>query len=234
MTLHAIEYGNSRIEFELTYSARKTLGIAVRQDQGVVVTAPEGSALDDIKALVHKRGGWILKQQQELDRYPDTSPPREYVSGETYTYLGRRYRLKVYESLKDIVKPIRGWLRVYAQDSDPARIRRLVEAWYHRQAKRVFAARLENCYLRAQHLGISYPALSVRTMKNRWGSCPGPGRILLNVHLAQAPPECIDYVILHELCHLVEANHGPRFETLMDRLLPDWRERREKLNTFEF
>jgi len=234
MTLHTVDYGNTRIEFEVTYSARKTLGIAVRQDEGIVVTAPKGSDLDTIKALVHKRGGWILRQQQELDRYPDTSPPREYVSGETYTYLGRRYRLKVLESPKDIVKPTRGWLRVYAQDSDPARIKRLVEAWYRKHAKRVFAARLQSCYLRAQHLGIPCPELSVRTMKNRWGSCPGPGRILLNVRLVQAPPECIDYVILHELCHLVEANHGPRFEMMMDRLLPDWRERREKLNTFEF
>jgi predicted metal-dependent hydrolase len=234
MGTHSIQYGNTRIEFELIYSARKTLGIAVRQDQGVVVTAPEGSDLDTIKAHVHKHGGWILKQQQELDRYPGPPPPREYVSGETFTYLGRRYRLKVYDSPKDIVKPTRGWLRVYAQDSDPARIERLVETWYRKHAKRIFTTRLESCYLRAKHLDISYPELSVRRMKNRWGSCPGPGRILLNVRLVQAPPECIDYVIVHELCHLVEASHGSRFETLMDRLLPDWRERREKLNTFEF
>lgn len=234
MTTHVIEYGNSRIEFELRYSARKTLGIAVRPDQSVVVTAPEGSDLDAIKALVHKRGSWILRQQQETERYPGSLPPREYVSGETYTYLGRRYRLKVLESPKDIVKPTRGWLRVYARDNDPARIRRLVEAWYRSRARRVFTARLENCYLRARHLGIPYPELSVRTMKNRWGSCPGPGRILLNVRLVQAPPKCIEYVILHELCHLVEASHGPRFEALMDRLLPDWRERQETLNTFEF
>ncbi|MBN2006043.1 MAG: M48 family metallopeptidase [Anaerolineae bacterium] len=234
MTIHAIDYGNSRIEFKLIYSARKTLGIAVHQDEGIVVTAPEASDLDTIKALVHKRGHWILKQRQELDRYPDTPSAREYVSGETYTYLGHRYRLKVLASPKDIVKPTRGWLRVYAQDNDPARIKRLVETWYRRQAKRLFAARLENCYLRARHLGIPCPELSVRRMKNRWGSCPGPGQIQLNVSLVQAPPECIDYVILHELCHLVEANHGPRFEALMDRLLPDWRARRETLNTFEF
>lgn len=234
MTLHTVVYGNSRIDFELTYSTRKTLGIVVRQDQRVVVTAPEGSNLDDIKALVHKRGSWILKQQQELECYPGPPPPREYVSGETYTYLGRRYRLKVLASPKDIVKPTRGRLRVYAQDHDPARVKHLVEAWYRTRAKHIFAQRLETCYLRAKHLGIPYPTLSIRKMKTRWGSCPGPGRILLNVYLVQAPVACIDYVILHELCHLVEANHGPRFEALMNRLLPDWQERREMLNTFEF
>jgi len=234
MSTHTIDYGNSQIEFTLTYSARKTLGIAVRQDQSVVVTAPEDSDLDDIKTLVHKRGSWILKQREELERYPGPPPLREHVSGETFTYLGRRYRLKVYASPKDIVKPTRGWLRIYAQDSDPARIRRLLETWYRQHAKRVFAARLESCYLRAQHLGFPYPALAIRVMKTRWGSCPGPGRILLNVRLVQAPLACIDYVILHELCHLVEANHGPRFEALMDRLLPDWRERQATLNTFEF
>lgn len=234
MTTHTIDYGNSRIRFEIITSARKTLGIAVRPDQSVLVTAPEGSDLETIKALVHKRGGWILKQQQELERYPEALPPREYVSGETYTYLGRRYRLKVLESLKDIVKPTCGWLRVYARNHDAARIKRLVEAWYRVQAQRVFAARLESCYVRVKHLGIARPELSVRRMKNRWGSCPGPGRITLNVRLVQAPLECIDYVLLHELCHLVEANHGPRFEALLSRVLPDWRARQETLNTFEF
>ena len=234
MTIHTITYGNSRIEFELVYSARKTLGIAVRPEQGVLVTAPEGSDLETVKALVHKRGGWILKQQQELERYPGPPPPREYVSGETYTYLGRRYRLKVLESPKDIVKPTRGWLRVYARDADPARIKRLVQAWYRAQAQRVFAARLERCYLRVQHLGFPCPALTVREMQNRWGSCPGPERITLNVRLVQAPLACLDYVILHELCHLAEANHGPRFEALLNRVLPDRRARQEALNTFEF
>jgi len=233
MTIHSIEYGNSRIEFNLTYSTRKTLGIVVRPDASVDVTAPEGSTLEHIKALVHKRGHWILRQQQDLARYPDPAPARDYVSGETYTCLGRRYRLKVLESPKDIVKPTRGWLRVYARDRDPARIQRLVEAWYRARAQHIFAKRLEACYRRVQHLGIPYPALAVRKMQARWGSCPGPDRILLNTRLVQAPIACIDYVILHELCHLAEPNHGVRFEVLLTRVLPDWRERREQLNMME-
>lgn len=233
MTSHAIHYGNSRIIFELTYSQRKTLGIVVRPDRSVVVTAPEGSALESIEALVHKRGGWILKQQQELERYPEPQPERDYVSGESCAYLGRRYRLKVLESPKDIVKPTRGWLHVYAQNNNPARIKRLVEGWYRSRARQIFAKRLEICYLRARHLGIPYPTLSIRTMEARWGSCPGPGRILLNTRLVQTPVACIDYVILHELCHLAEPNHTARFYELLSRMLPDWQKRREQLNTFE-
>ncbi len=150
-----------------------------------------------------------------------------------YQYLGRRYRLKVLDSPKDIVKPTRGWLRVYARDHDPACIQRLVEAWYRARAQRIFAKRLEACYARARHLGIPYPTLAIRKMKARWGSCLGPDRILLNTRLVQAPLAYIDYVILHEMCHLAEPNHGARFEALLTRLLPDWRERREKLNMLE-
>jgi hypothetical protein len=84
------------------------------------------------------------------------------------------------------------------------------------------------------HVGVAYPDIIVRAMSTRWGSCSANGRITLNVKLVKVPRLYIDYVIFHELCHLAEPNHTPRFYELLDRVLPDWRERREKLNMYEF
>ena len=85
-----------------------------------------------------------------------------------------------------------------------------------------------------EHVGAPYPEIAIRAMRSRWGSCSPRGRITLNVKRIKVPKAYIDYVIFHELCHLVEPNHNSRYYDLLDRVLPDWRERREKLNTFEF
>lgn len=233
-TAHSIEYGTTTIHFELDYAARKTLGISVHPDDlRVTVTAPQDTALADIEAKVHKHAAWILKQQRELARYLPHLPARRYVSGETHRYLGKPSRLKVIESVKDIVKPTRGWLRVYVKKKDPARVKRLLEAWYRARAEKIFAERLAACYPKVEHLGAPYPDLIIRVLKTQWGNCRGT-TITLNVKLIQVPPDYIDYVIYHELCHLVEPNHTARFYELLGRVLPDWETRRDKLNLFEF
>jgi predicted metal-dependent hydrolase len=223
----------------LIYAPRKTLGITVHPDLRVTVKAPEGSVLADVEEKVRKRATWILKQQRELERYLPHLPPRQYVSGETHRYLGRQYRLKVIESdgkaPKESVKRDGVYIYVHARDkADTERIKGLLDDWYRAHARRVFAERLEACYPKVEHLGVAYPDLAIRVMRSRWGSCSPRGKITLNVKLIQAPRAYIDYVVFHELCHLEEPNHTPRFYELLDRVLPDWRERRERLNGFEF
>lgn len=232
---HRIQYGTSEIEYELTYSERKTLAIHVYPDSSVVVDAPLGTALPPIEQKLLKRAGWILRQQREFAQYPSANPlPRRYVSGESYRYLGRQYRLKVVESAVERVTLSRGYLTVSVDDpSDKSRIAYLIDHWYRSHARRVFNERLAVAFPRVQHLGIEYPELLIRSMKARWGSCSAAGRITLNVKLVQVPKDLIDYVILHELCHLKEHNHQSAFYTLLDSILPDWRERRHRLNTIE-
>ena len=243
MATHTVNYGDTAIAYELTYAQRKTLGITVHPDDlRVIVTAPAGTPLAKIETVVQKRAAWILKQQRELSRYLPHLPPRQYVSGETHRYLGRQHRLKVIERDTDDVdkttervKRDRHYITVYVRDkADTTRVQALLEAWYHDHAKRIFHERLAACYPKVKHIGVPYPALIVRAMRTRWGSCSAQGRITLNVKLIKVPPPYIDYVIFHELCHLAEPNHTPRFYELLTRVLPDWRERREKLNLYEF
>lgn len=229
---YRVQFGTSTIEYELIFSDRKTLAIHVYPDGSVVVDAPAGSEQDAVEQKVLKRAPWILRQQREFATYASPNPlPRRYVSGESYRYLGRQYRLRVVEDAVERVVLSRGYITVHVKDSsDKKHIQGLLDDWYLSHAKRVFAGRLKVCYPRVEGLGIPYPDLAIRDMKVRWGSCSTKGRITLNRRLVQVPKDLIDYVILHELCHLKEHNHSTEFYALLERVLPDWKDRRQKLN----
>ncbi len=234
MTLNSIEYGSTTIEYELVYSRRKTLGIHVYPDKRVIVRAPQGTAAADVEAVVRKKGGWILEKLQKFDKYPPALPPRRYVSGELHPYLGRHYRLKVIEDRDEGVVLVDGRLTLRVRDkADLERKQKLLEEWYRQQAKIFFAERLDALYPRAAQRGIPFPKMKIRLMKSRWGSCSSKGNINLNIRLIQTPVACIDYVIMHELAHLQEHNHGRGYYALLDQLMPDWRERRDALNKFQ-
>ena len=188
-----------------------------------------------IQQKVLRRAPWILRQQRQFQEYvPRKELPRRYVSGESYRYLGRQYRLKVLEQSVERVVLTRGQLTVSLPDrSDKRRIAQLVKKWYRSRARVVFEERLDKCHAQVASLGIPYPELVIRDMKSRWGSCTAAGRVLLNLKLIQVPKDLIDYAILHELCHLKEHNHSRAFYILLDHALPDWRERRQRLNQTE-
>ena len=212
-SIHTLHFGDTAIEYTLIYAARKTLAIHVHPDRSVTVKAPAGS---DFAAL------------------PPRQPPRRYVSGESFWYLGRHYRLKVSEGEREWVKLTRGYLEVTTPNkANTAYVQAQVEAWLRRQAQRHFHERVAALLPRFKPLALPEPELAVRAMKSRWGSCTGKGKITLNLHLMRAPKPCVDYVVVHELCHLVELNHGKGFYALMDRVMPDWRKRREQLKHVE-
>jgi predicted metal-dependent hydrolase len=227
----AIHYGRRRIEFQLSYSARKTLAIDVHPDLSVMVTAPKDADDSAVEQKIHKRAGWIVQQQRFFENYLPPIPPRQYVSGESHRYLGRQYRLRVHEGDKDAVRMSRGQINVCLADpSKKPRIKTLVVGWFRQRAEAVFRELFDAMVSKAERHGITADDFEIRRMKNRWGSCTSEGRILLNPDLIIAPKQCIEYVIVHELCHLQEHNHGPAFYRLLQALMPDWEQRRERLN----
>ena len=229
---YQLQFGDALISYDVTYAARKTLAIHVHPDLRVTVVAPMNTTETAVSAKVRKRAAWILRQQRELELYLPHIPPRQYVSGETHRYLGRQYRLKVNEWAASSVKLTRGFLTaVLPNKTDTVQVKVLVDGWYRTQAKRVLPERLAVMLPRFARVGLQKePQLSIRMMKSRWGSCTDAGVITLNLKLMQVPKPYIDYVIVHELCHLVEHNHGRRFYRLLDRMMPDWRTQRERLN----
>lgn len=229
----AIQYGRKRIEFQLSYSARKTLSIDVHPDLSVIVTAPKDADDTAVEQKMHKRAAWIVQQQRFFENYLPPIPPRRYFSGESHRYLGRQYRLRVHEGDEDSVKMSRGQINVYLTDpSNKPRIKTLVVGWFRQRAEVVFRELFDDMVAKAERHGITAGSFEIRRMKSRWGSCTSEGRILLNPDLIIAPKQCIEYVIVHELCHLREHNHGPAFYRLLKTLMPDWEQRRERLNGF--
>lgn len=226
-----IQYGRKTIDYQLRYADRKTLAIDVHPDLSVVATAPHDADDAVVEQKMRKRAGWIVKQQRFFENFLPQIPPRRYVSGESHRYLGRQYRLRTHQSPQEAVRMARGQLNAYLVDpADSKRTRALVTAWFRERAEVVFEEQFNNAVANAQRRGIDADGFEIRRMKNRWGSCTPGGRILLNPELIMAQKACIEYVITHELCHLREHNHGPRFYRLLKSLMPDWEERRERLN----
>ncbi len=226
---HEVNFGRSRIEFLLKRTSRRTLAITVKPDTSVVVTAPREAAVEVVAARVRKRGMWIRRQQEYFSRFLPKLPPRQYVSGETHRYLGRQYRLKVVEGPGESAK-LRGrfiWVET-ARKGESGWVRQLVEAWYTLQAKKRFARSLAECLARFYDR-VGTPQLRLRRMPKRWGSWTQRGVIYLNPELVLAPASCVDYVVTHELCHLVHAAHGPAFYAELRRVMPDWEERKDRL-----
>lgn len=227
------QWGTIKIPFRYFYSQRKTVGISVHPDLSVTVKAPHGTSIETIREFVHRRGGWIRKAWRDFEQYLPKQPERRYISGETHRYLGRQFRLKVYKGEQDSVKCTRGYLWVSTKcDPTSEKVEILLEDWYRQHAINVFHERLLVCHLRVQREAIPFPVVLIRKMNSRWGSYSSTGRLTLNLALIKVPKECIDYVIIHELCHFKEKHHGPKFWRLLNRLMPDFEERKKKLNQF--
>lgn len=234
--IHSLKYGRSTINFYLKRTQRKTLGIEVYPDTTVQVIAPENATLEKIMEKVEKRGAWILRQQRYFNHVELDNPEKSYVSGETFRYLGRQYRLRVreIETEREAVKLKGAFFYVFVKDkNNSSRVKTLMDDWYARHARAKFRQRLEKCFEVFSKEGIEKPPLRVRKMKKRWGSCTPSGVIQLNPVLIKTPVYCIDYVIFHELCHLIHPNHSSAFYRLKEKYLPDWRWRKKKLEERE-
>jgi predicted metal-dependent hydrolase len=225
-----VAFGREAIRFNLRYTRRKTLAITVHPDLSVTVTAPQGAEIEQVKAKVRRRAGWILKQQQFFRPFLPLAPPRRYVSGETHYYLGRQYRLKVIESQDETVKLLGGYLEIYvSRRRDRARVEALLFDWYLSHARVRFARSMEAGWEKLKRQKIPAPQLSIRRMKKRWGGCSRAGAVYLNLELIKAPSYCIDYVVMHELCHLKHPNHSRQFYDMLRRFMPDWKDRKARL-----
>lgn len=226
---HKVAFGSESFEMELTFSDRDTLKITVHPDQRVTVQAPLGKPVDEILRRVRRRAAWIIRQIDHFDRFQPLPTERRFVTGESHWYLGRKYRLKVRLAREDRVTLTRGVLWAYVSSVGKDSVRNLLDSWYRDRMKIVFAERYAHARSLAERAGLPEPRFTARLMKRRWGSCARSGRITLNTELIKAPISSIDYVIAHELCHLKHKNHSREFYRLLGKLLPDWQDRKTRL-----
>ncbi len=230
---YVLMHGGLEIPFRIDYSERSRLTIHVHPEMKLEVLAPAGRPCDAVLDRVEARAPWIVKQWRFFERYQPAQPVRQFVSGETHRYLGRQYRLKVTKAKEPTAKLVGKHLHVRQPDtSNRKQTETLVSQWYRDHSVATFARRTELCLQNCKSLKLkSSPKISVRKMTRRWGSCTKAGNITLNLDLIRVPIHCIDYVITHELCHLKIHDHSPRFYRTLSRVLPDWEQRKERLES---
>jgi len=228
-----VNYGEKQVTFELIRKDVKHINLTVQPDLTIFVSANENVAIEEVKAFVQSKGRWIVSKLNYFKRHaPYKKLPREYVTGETFRYLGRQYKLNVMEAEKNFVRYFRGTIEMYVQDVENFRGKqRLMEDWYEQRRKVVFHGSLNRMYEVVRVYDIDFPQLETRQMSRRWGSyLPKLNKVILNKDLIIAPRYCIDYVVLHELLHFKYPDHDFSFFNQLQLLMPDWKERKRILD----
>jgi predicted metal-dependent hydrolase len=233
MTRLIASYGSRKIEFDLERRSVRSLTITVKPDGKVRVVAPLLAEESRVVARVAKRGRWIVRQWERQSVWLPVRPPLVHQSGESVRYLGRQYRLRIlidHAVTGMTVAFNRSVIEVKAgRRLTRGEIGNAISKWLRKRAGDVLPVRFAKCCKVAELHGLTCGRLSLRSMPKRWGSCLKNGPILLNPDLIRASVDCIDYVILHEMCHRKFHSHGPAFYRLLSAVAPDWRRVRAKL-----
>ena len=227
MITEVVHFGSKTIDFRLEYSNRKSLGITVNPEMEVLVKAPSDTSIEKIKEKIRKKAPWIIKQQSFFLSFQPKTPTRKYISGETHLYLGRQYRLQIHLGNGESVKLKGKFIEVTA--TEKSRAKDLLIKWYLEQAKTKFHLIAAPLIEKFKKYKVEPSSMVLREMPTRWGSCTPKGKIILNPELVKAPKGCIEYVIIHELCHLVHHDHTQRFIDLQTKEMKDWEKWKMKL-----
>jgi len=234
MTQYRLMYGEESIPYAIYRlpNRKGKIAIHVHPDGSVQIDAPPGAENGEIHDAVHKRARWIYNNVTKVRERNEFVMPRCYVSGESHFYLGRRYPLKVRvrKNQPPAAKLYRGQLQLQLRRKHTKEARNVLWGWYRYRSLEVFGRRMEKLSQSLTWINGNTPKIRLLEMKRQWGSCSPSGAIVLNPHLVKAPRDCVDYVICHELCHLVEHNHSKRFYRLLNEVLPEWQAVKARLD----
>ena len=226
--MNELQLGSMTVEVVL--KDIKHIHLSVYPPEGKVrVAAPLHMTLDTIRVYAVSKLDWI-KRQQEKFRRQQRQTPQEFINRESHYFLGRRYLLKVMEidaSPRVLLKHKTMTLQV-RPGADLAKRREVLDEWYRARLEEILPPMIKAW---EQRLEVEVAEFGIKKMKTKWGSCQRDAkRIWLNLDLAKKPPECLEYVVAHEIAHLLERRHSLRFVALLDAWLPKWRLVKEELN----
>jgi predicted metal-dependent hydrolase len=204
------------IEYQIKYSKRKTLNISVERDRSIIVRAPHNLTLEKIDQVVQSKRHWIKEKLNHAQKYPLISSSKEFVSGETLMYLGKNYQLLVVD---EDIEEIEFDQRFKISKTNQSQANELFKKWYLKQALLKIEP-LATQY--AKSLGVEYNQFKTSEMKYRWGSCTPANNIIFNWRIIKAPVYVLEYLVAHELVHLLENNHTPRFWNILSIQVPNY------------
>lgn len=235
MNIYEVELKNGKIiEFELIRKNVKNINLTIRPDFSITLSANKDVPVEIINDYLYSKTNWITNR---LGKFRETESENlvkpEYVSGESFKFLGKQYRLEVnYTSINERVILEDEYIKLFVKNKDKLTTKvRLIDEWYRKEADDKFSESLDKMYEVIKGYGIDKPKLDFKIMTKRWGSClKSKKTIQLNLELIKAPMYCIDYVVLHELIHFIHKNHDSKFYDILTVLMPDWKLRKEILD----
>lgn len=230
----SFKHGNTAFDYHLILEERRTIAATVYPNSELLVKAPVDATPARIESFLVKKLRWVLKQKRYFSQFK-ISEQKQFVSGETFQYRGRSYKLLLHSNcISERVSLQHGILNVFlagAKDSSIARL--MVENWYTASARRVFPERVRVCSALFNFPEVPVPEVILRRMNKRWGSYSKKlNRITLNRELIRVATRFIDYVIIHELCHVISEKHNAEFYALLESRLPNWRQLKTELELY--
>lgn len=235
-----ITYGSRKIKFSIKRGRRKkTVALQIQPNSTVVVLSPNFLDKDKINEIVQKRARWIIQKQEKIKKINAEVPKKEFVSGESFPYLGREYRLKVIKSKDDkycFCKLMSGrfYVEINNRFSGKAAsqiVKEKLLEWYIEHAKEKINERVQRY---SKLIGVIPQKIIIRNQEKRWGSCSHSGVLRFNWKVIMAPISVLDYVLVHEICHLVLKNHSDEFWNKLSSIVPDYKKKRQWLKENSF
>ena len=225
--------GDQEISYVLERKQVKNLNLRIKKDGSVFVSANDIVPFEEVDEFVCNKASYILDAIKRFNEIALYKPqPKQYVSGETFYLQGRGLRLQVSQAAKDSISSDGVYIYLKVKDvNDFEKKRRMVNRFLDNQCKAIFGEVMDELYPLFKKYGIEKPTLRIRDMETRWGSCLAKkGIVTLNKRLLEAPRNCIEYVVMHELCHFMHPNHSKYFYAFLSMLMPDWKERKQFLD----
>jgi predicted metal-dependent hydrolase len=224
-------FGSYVYHYDLVMQDRKSLSLTVTPDLQICLKCPHKADDDRIEIFLKRKWFWLEKQLSFFRKYQRKIYQKEYISGEGFLYLGKQYKLLVKRASEDKVSMTKGLLLVQTTKSvqDGKHTKKLVDKWYRDRIEKVFTDRFDEMKLKFDYKKM--PDLAIREMQKRWGSFLENGKVVLNPKLIHTSKDCIDYVIVHELCHVKYKNHNKFFYTFLKKKYPKWEKVKDKLET---
>ena len=220
---------SGEVSWRVVRTRRRTLELRVNRPGDVEVRAPLHVSDREIAGFVHSRQGWLRRTLQRMEAEPGPISLGLH-HGARHPWRGEALRLALEQGRPKCTERRGEALYLRLPELAPDAIARALEQWYRAEARHHFEVAIDRYFPFLANRGHRRPVLRVKRMKSRWGSLSARGYINLNLDLVKLPPACLDYVVAHELCHLEQMNHGPRFHALMDELMPDWPARKRLLD----
>ena len=221
------------IKYTLTYKKVKNINLRIKFDGSVLVSAPKYVDVFKIDEFVRSKGEYVLSAIEKFKKSQGFKhSPKKYVGGESFKILGKDLRLKVIISDEEEIYSDGVFIYLKVRSDDFLRKQNLMNKWISNQTFEIYNEIVREFYKKFEKYGVSFPEIKIRKMTTKWGSCqPVRGIITLNSRLIETSRSCIEYVITHEFCHFIYPNHSKDFYLLLNVMMPDWKQRKNILES---